>query len=68
MKLPDKVYSVIKWALMIGVPALLVLITTLGKIYGWNTETVTLTISAITVFLGAITGVSNYNYKNQEDK
>lgn len=53
---------------MIGVPALLVLITTLGKIYGWNTETVTLTISAITVFLGAITGVSNYNYKNQEDK
>ena len=68
MKLPDKVYGVIKWALMIGVPALLVLITTLGKIYGWNTETVTLTISAITVFLGAITGVSNYNYKNQEDK
>lgn len=67
MKLSDKAYQVLKWTLLICIPALLTLIGTLGQIYNFNTETIVLTISAISTFLGVITGISNYNY-HKEDK
>lgn len=63
MKLNDKVYQVFKWGLIIFVPALLTLIGSLGQIYEFDTEKIVLTISAISTFLGVITGISNYNYK-----
>lgn len=66
MKLNDKIYTILKWTLIIFVPALITLISTLGKIYKFETETIVLTISAIATFLGAITGISNYNYKKEE--
>ena len=62
MKLSDSTYNILKWILMIVVPALITLISTLGTIYGWDTSTVTLTIAAIATFLGVITGISNSNY------
>lgn len=66
MKLNDKIYNVLKWGLIIFIPALLTLIGTLGQIYNFDTETIVLTISAISTFLGVITGISNYNYKKGE--
>ena len=68
MKLNDKAYHIIKWTVLTFLPALSVLVGALGKGYGWSTETIILTINAVALFLGAITGVSNYNYKNKEDK
>ena len=68
MKLNDKAYNIIKWTVLTFMPALSVLVGALGKGYGWDTETTILTINAVALFLGAITGVSNYNYKNKEDK
>lgn len=62
MKLSDNAYNILKWALMIVVPALITLISTLGTIYGWDTSTITLTIAAIATFFGVITGISNSNY------
>lgn len=62
MKLNSKVYKIFKWGLIIFVPALITLIGTLGQIYGFDTEKIVLTISAISTFLGVITGISNYNY------
>ena len=62
MKLPDNVYDILKWILMIVLPALITLISTLGTIYGWDTSTITLTIAAIATFFGVITGISNSNY------
>ena len=67
MKLNDKVYTILKWTLIIFVPALITLIGTLGKIYDFNTDTIVLTIGAIATFLGAITGISNYNYNKDKD-
>ena len=67
MKLPDKYYTIIKWTVLTFMPALSVLVGALGKGYGWDTETVILTINSVALFLGAITGVSNYNY-NKEGK
>lgn len=63
MKLDNKTYTFLKWFLIICVPAIITFIGTLGQIYDFETETSVLTISAIATFLGAITGISNYNYK-----
>lgn len=63
MKFNDKIYTVLKWGLIIFIPALITFISTLGKIYNFDTEVVILTISAISTFLGTLTGISNYNYK-----
>lgn len=65
MKLNDKVYKVFKWGLIIFIPAVITLIGTLGQIYEFETEKIVLTISAISTFLGVITGISNYNYKKE---
>lgn len=66
MKLSNKVYNVLKWVLIIFTPALITLIGTLGKIYGFDTETINLTIGAIATFLGVITGISNINYYKEK--
>lgn len=67
MILPDKYYQIIKWTVLIVLPALSVLVATLGKAYGWNdTDMTVLTINAIATFLGVITGVSAYNLKDKE--
>ena len=63
MKLNNKVYDTFKWLLITVVPASILLISTLGTIYNFDTEIITLTISAIATFIGTITGISNYNYK-----
>ena len=62
MILNDKIYNFLKWLLITFVPALLVLIETLGVIYNYDTQIIILTISAIATFLGAIVGISNNNY------
>lgn len=63
MKMNNKVYDAIKYFLMVFYPALTLFISTLGTIYGFGTEKILLTISAIVTFLGTITGISHYNYK-----
>ena len=63
MKMNNKIYDVIKYFLMVFYPALTLLISTLGTIYGFETEKILLTVSAIVTFVGTVTGISNYNYK-----
>ena len=65
MILPNKVYDFLKWLLITFTPALIVLISTLGVIYNFDTEVITLTIGAIATFIATIIGISNYNYKNK---
>ena len=62
MKFNDKIYNILKWLIIIVIPAATTLIGALGQIYNFDTEKIILTITAITTFLGVITGISNYNY------
>ena len=63
VKLDDKVYDVLKWVVMIVLPAVSVLVATLGQIWGWaGTEKIVLTINAVTIFLGVLIGISTVNY------
>lgn len=66
MILNDKVYNILKWTLITFVPALILLIETLGGLYGFDTSLIVGTISAIAVFLGALIGISNVNYTKKK--
>lgn len=63
MKLNNKTYDIIKWVVMIVLPAISALYVGLGGIWGWPyIEQVAGTISCITVFLGALLGISTAAY------
>lgn len=62
--LNNKIYDVLKWVAIIAMPALAVLIASLGQIWGWpEADKITLTINALALFMGALIGVSTHNYK-----
>ena len=64
MKLSNRMYDIIKWCVIIVLPALSALYVGLGGIWGWPyIEQVAGTISCITVFLGALLGISSASYK-----
>lgn len=66
MKLSNKVYDVLKFLCTIFFPACGTLYFALAQI--WNlplAEEVVGTISAITVFIGAIIGISSLNYNKE---
>jgi hypothetical protein len=65
MKLNDKIYTFLKWFLIIFSPAFITLIETLGLIYKFETSLIIGTYSAFATFLGTIVGISNINYKKE---
>ncbi|HLQ40537.1 MAG TPA: phage holin [Tetragenococcus sp.] len=66
MKLSNKQYDVLKWLLLIVSPALITLISGFGILMNYDATNITTAIGLITVFVGAITGVSSVKY-NKED-
>lgn len=69
MILPEKVYEVLKWILMIVVPAAITLLTALTKAWNWDIplDAITITITAIATFIGVCIGISTHNYYKAED-
>ena len=65
MILKDKSYTTLKWILGVAVAPTITLITGLGELYKFDTTLIVGTISLIASFLGALIGVSNYNYKKE---
>ncbi len=67
--LNDKLYDVLKWICIIVLPAVATFIGALGVIWNWNipTQQIVETIGAVEVFLGALLGISCYQY-NKENK
>ena len=60
MRLPDKLYDVLKWVCLILLPALAFLYTGLAKVWGWPFESeIPATINAIAVFIGTLIGISH---------
>lgn len=67
--LTDKAYNVLKHVAAVGLPAVSTLYFALAQIWHFpNTDEVMATISAVNVFLGAVVGVSNFQYKNSDTK
>lgn len=68
MKFNDKVYNVLKWIVIIFVPAVETLITTLGLLYGFKTEIIIGTIAAVATFVGALIGISSKTYNREKNE
>ena len=66
----NKAYDVLKWIVIIFMPALNTLIFALGNVLQFDATVTCGIISAVTVFLGALIGVStkNFNKKNVTKK
>ncbi len=63
MKLNDKVYDILKWVVMILLPAVGTLYAALSAVWGWGmAEEVVTTIGALTTFLGVLLGISTAQY------
>lgn len=68
MKLNDKVYDVMKWLVLIFIPAATTFYVVLDKAFGWgNAEVITTVSAAACTFLGAILGVSTAEYNKDVD-
>lgn len=64
--LPDKVYQLLKWAALIALPAIAVLLNTVLPVWGVNPDTVkaiVVTLNAIALCAGALIGVSQIKAK-----
>lgn len=67
MKLPDKVYDVLKWVVMIVIPALTTAYVGLAAIWGWPLATeVAKTSAVICTLLGALLGISTAEYNRSK--
>lgn len=59
----NKVYDVLKWIALVALPAITALWLTLANIWGFPyAEAIGATLAAITTFLGALLGISSYQY------
>ena len=70
MKLPDKVYDILKWIVMIVIPALATAYVGLAAIWGFPyADEVAKTAAVICTLLGALLGISTaqYNKDLRED-
>lgn len=67
MKLPNKVYDVLKWVALICLPALATFWGVISKVWGlpYGAEIVT-TITALSTLIGALIGVSTISHRKEE--
>ena len=67
MKLSNKIFDVLKWIAIIGLPSTATFITTVFPI--WNLpdgDKIAQTITAVATLLGAYLMISSVNYKNKK--
>lgn len=68
MKLNDKLYDILKWLVIIVLPACATLYAALASVWDWPfVEQITTTITAVDTFLGAVLCISTVNYHKDGD-
>ena len=66
--LNNKVYDVLKWITLVLLPVLPTLVGVILNCFNVSCTDIVLTImTAITTFMGAILGISNINYKKEDN-
>jgi len=67
MKLPNKVYDVLKWVLGVAIAPAITLIVGLGEAFHFDTYLIVQVITLVASFLGAIFGISVCRYNRGDD-
>lgn len=69
MKLPDNVYTVLKWIGLVCLPALAWYVLEVGELVGIvNPEGIAKILNATGTLLGILIGVSTYNYNKDKEE
>lgn len=67
MVLPDNVYTVLKWLVVVCIPACTVAFVGLDSVFGWGYGDVVAKVSAIIcTLIGTLIGVSTAQYNKQQ--
>lgn len=67
MMLSNKVYDILKWCVMIAIPALTTAYVGLAAVWGWPCpDAVAKTSAIICTLLGALLGISTAQYNKSE--
>lgn len=68
MRLPDKVYDVLKWLVVIVIPACTTAYVGLSAVWGWPyPEEVAKTSAIVCTLIGAIVGISSSEYYKDKE-
>lgn len=66
MKIPDKLYDILKWVVIIVLPAIATLYAALSAVWAWPySDQVVTTITAVDTFLGAVLCISTATYHKE---
>ena len=69
MKIPDKLYDILKWVVIIVLPAVATLYAALAPVWNWPyCDEVVKSITAVDTFLGAVLCISTATYHKEENK
>lgn len=67
MKLDNRIYDILKWVVIIVLPAVATLYAALSAVWGWPyTQEIVTTITAVDTFCGAVLCISSANYHGEE--
>ena len=63
MKLPEKLYEILRWATWIVLPAIATLISALNTAWNWGLpiDAILTTFLAIETFIGAVLGIAKFS-------
>ena len=67
MKLPEKLYEVLRWATWIVLPAIAALISGLNAAWGWNwpIDAILTTFALVETFIGTVLGIAKFSNDKQ---
>lgn len=66
MKIPNKIYDVLKWLVIIVFPAVGTLYAALSTVWGWPySEEIVTSITAVDTFFGAVLCISTATYNKE---
>lgn len=68
LKLKNETYDLLKWIVQVFLPAFITFVGLVGQSLNWEqTELFMTLLGGFTVFLGSILGVSNLQYKKENE-
>ena len=63
----NKIYDIAKYIVQIALPALITLVSSIAVLYNYDATIIIGIISAVTVFLGSLLGVSTITYNHKKN-
>lgn len=68
MKIPSRVYDILKWILLIVVDAFVTVFSLLANTWGWGipVQAIITTITGVSAFVGVCIGISTKSYNDSQ--